>query len=39
MNTGLSGTFIPDRERPYPASPVVWVLLAFVLLATTAFLT
>ncbi|MGC9451267.1 MAG: Na(+)/H(+) antiporter subunit D [Oceanipulchritudo sp.] len=38
MNAGPSGAFMPDRERPYLASPVVWVLLAFVLLASTAIL-
>ena len=37
-NKGPAGVFIPDRERPYLAGPVVWVLLAFVLLASATFL-
>lgn len=38
LNTGPKGAFLPDRERPYLASPIVWILMAFVLIATTAVL-
>jgi multicomponent Na+:H+ antiporter subunit D len=30
--------FLPDRERPFLASPVAWILLVFLLLATSAVL-
>lgn len=38
LNTGPKGAFLPDRERPFLASPIVWILMAFVLIATTAVL-
>lgn len=39
LNSGPASAFLPDRERPYLASPVLWILLAFIGLAITAALT
>lgn len=38
LNAGPSSAFLPDRERPFLASPILWILLAFVLVATAALL-
>lgn len=38
LNTGPAWSFLPDRERPYLGAIVIWILVAFVLFATTAFL-